>query len=122
CAETGRCPRTRASGSVGSRTARRAAPSPPSPCARAAVRREGCRGFRAAPRSSSRGAQLREERIALELGAERRGGAVPGIDPRLRREAVGERADRGDERVPVAAREIGSADAACEDEVAGEQA
>ena len=69
----------------------------------------------------SRGAQLREERIALELDAERRLRPVPGIDDGLGRIAVGERPHRVEERVPVAARQVDAADRAGEEQVAAEE-
>ncbi len=67
------------------------------------------------------GAQLGEERVARQLGAERRRRAVAGEDDGLGRVGIRERADRGQERVPVAERQVGSPDRAGEEDVAGEE-
>ena len=66
--------------------------------------------------------KLGEERVAGELGAERRRRPVSGVDDRLRRIGLDERADRVEQRVPVAERQVGSADRAGEEHVAREEA
>jgi hypothetical protein len=43
------------------------------------------------------------------------------MDERVAREAVEERADGREQRVPVAARQVDAADRPCEEQVAGEQ-
>ena len=59
--------------------------------------------------------------LRAELGAEGRLRAVAGVDDGLRREALHQRLDRLEERVPVAEREIGSPDRAGEEDVAREE-
>src|SRR5581483_8369162 len=102
------------------RRGRKAARTPRSPAARAAARTAGCRVSPAGPRTSY-GAELGEVRVAGELDAERRLGAVAGMDDRLRREAVGEHPHRVEERVPVGAGQVDPSDGAREEEVAAEQ-
>src|SRR5439155_18273189 len=87
-----------------------------------AARPGGCRWCRAAPRRSSRGAQRSEEGIAGELGAERRRRAVAGVHDGVGRKAFGELAEGLDERVPVGPGQVGAADGAREEDVAGEEA
>ena len=55
------------------------------------------------------------------LDAQRRLGAVAGMDHRLRRQAVGEHPHGGEERVPVGAGQVDAADGAGEEQVAAEQ-
>ncbi len=75
----------------------RGRPPPSSPVTHRQLRLLGredvVRAARRLERAASR-AQLREERVALELGAERRRRAVARVHDRLRREALGERARR----------------------------
>src|SRR5581483_12454429 len=71
--------------------------------------------------ASNLGTKLREKRIAGDLVAEGRRRAVARVDDGLRREAVDERADRLDQRVPVAVWEVDPPDRAGEEDVAGEQ-
>ena len=66
-------------------------------------------------------AQLGEERVARELVAERRRRPVPGEDDRLGRVRVRERADRVEQRLPVAEGQVDPADGAGEENVAGEE-
>ena len=66
-------------------------------------------------------AEVAEERVRRELARERRRRAVAGIDDRLGREALEQRAHGAEERLPVAAREIDAADRAREEQVAGEE-
>src|SRR5690242_11740476 len=71
--------------------------------------------------ASNLGTQLRQKRVARELLAERCRRSVSRIDNGLRREAIDQRADRLDERVPVAVRQVDAADRALEEHVAGEE-
>src|SRR5215211_9437885 len=82
----------------------------------------GCRACRAAPRTSGSRAQLREVRIALALGAERRRGPVSRIHGRLGRKAFDQHSRGRDQGVPVAAREVDTTYRVGEDEVAREEA
>ena len=68
-----------------------------------------------------RGAQRCEERVARQLDSERGRRPVPGIDRRLRRESFRERPQRLDERVPVAAGEVGASNRAGEEHIAGKE-
>src|SRR5262245_47488006 len=69
----------------------------------------------------SRDAELVQERVALELGAESRLGAVAGVDDGFRRKPLDQTADRLDERAPVAVRDVGPPDGAGEEHVPGEK-
>src|SRR5205085_12438545 len=71
--------------------------------------------------ASNLGTQLRQERVAGALVAEGRRGAMAGVHDGLGREAVEERADRLDQRVPVAERQVDAADRALKEDVPGEQ-
>src|SRR5262249_10140722 len=121
---TGLCPRSRASGSGASR---RAPPAPPSFARRTTRgRRSGARRVsREAPgsaRPSVRGAELAEERVSRELAAECGRLTVPGVDDRIRDEAVEQARDRREQRLPAAALEIDAPDGAGEEEIAPEDA
>src|SRR5581483_7998497 len=65
-------------------------------------------------------AQLGQERIRVELSAERRLGTVTGVDDGVAPVAVDESPDRLEEGLPVAAGEVDAADRTCEQQVAGE--
>src|SRR5205823_10655390 len=95
-------------------------PSRPSTSASAAARTEGCRAFLSALRTWSR-AKFGEERIACQLGAERRLRTVARIHDGLGRKPVGKLADRRDERVPVSAGKVGASHRAGEQDVAREE-
>ena len=71
--------------------------------------------FRSASRSSARNG------LCASSDRERRRGPVARMDGRPRREALGERADRRQQRRPVAAREIGATDGARKQHVAREE-
>ena len=103
----------------GSRRAAAAARSPRRAATRAAS--PGRMSCVPAALRTSRRAQLGEERVAGELGAERRRRAVAGVDDGLGREAVEQRADRVEQRLPVGARQVGAADGAREQDVAREE-
>src|SRR5207247_1907 len=62
-----------------------------------------------------------KERIAGEFGAKRRLWTMAGIDDGPRREAMRQQANRGDQRVPVAERQVGATDGAREENVAREE-
>src|SRR5581483_4049416 len=66
-------------------------------------------------------AELREEWVARELGAERRAGPVTRIDDRVGRIAFEQRSDGCEQRVPVPAWQIDAADGAGEEQVAAEE-
>ena len=112
-----------ASGSAGSRRARQTSsvvadhPPPERLLGREDVVRAARRlELRVTARSSARNG-LRASSAPSVVG-----GPWPGVDDRLGRVALDERADRLEQRVPVAAREVGAADRAGEEHVAGEEA
>ena len=65
-------------------------------------------------------AEIGEEGIFCDLRAERRRRSVSRVDDRLRRKAFHQGANRLEQRVPVAARDVGPPHAAGEEHVAGE--
>src|SRR5947209_10907174 len=65
--------------------------------------------------------ELSQERVRLTFALERRQPHVPWVDGRLPREALKERADRGEQRRPVAPRQVDPADRTLEQDVPGEQ-
>ena len=79
----------------------------------------GAGGFAAG--ASSHGAKFREERVARELDAESRLGAVPRMDDGLGRQAFGKHSDGGEQRVPVGAGKVDAADGSREEQVAAEE-
>src|SRR5204862_7366915 len=85
----------------------------------------GRRASRAAPETGcSRGplvGKLAEERVRLQLAAGRRRRPVPGVDDRRRREALEQGTHRVEQRVPVSARQVDTADRPGEEQVAGEE-
>src|SRR3954464_13210317 len=122
CVRTARCPRTPASGLAASRSA---PPAPPS-CARSATsarRPAGRRASRAAPETcrSPWCAELVQEGIRLELAAERGLPAVARVDDGVGPEALDERGDRVQQGLPIAARQVDTADRVLEEEIAGEE-
>ena len=128
CARRAPCPRTRASGSAGSRRASKAARSRRLRDARAAARRGGCRESRGALDLDRVAHPARSARSSARNGlrassvAERRRRTVARVDDGLGREALDERANRREERLPVGPRKIGATDRAGEEHVAGEEA
>src|SRR5215218_5730872 len=123
-ARTAPCPRSPASGSAPSRSSPRPAPSSArgATSARPTAARRACRAALGTAASFARGgAQVAQERVRVELAAERRRTAVAGVDDRVGAEAVEERADRVEQRLPVAAGKVDAADGTREEDVAREE-
>src|SRR5665213_2127308 len=66
-------------------------------------------------------AQLVQERVGLQLAPERRRLPVARIDDRVGREPVDERANRREQRLPVAALQVNATDRAGKEQIAREQ-